>query len=66
MEVAQCTDDTVAGLGEILKSFHDGGAELPPIGGVVIVAGGRGSLGAGTGGSEFTADEAGWAGRRVV
>ena len=43
VEVAEGADDAVASLGEILKSFHDGGAELPPIGGVVVIGGGRGA-----------------------
>ena len=42
VEFTECADDTVASLGEILKSLHDGGAELPPVGGVVIVGGDRG------------------------
>jgi hypothetical protein len=51
IEVAERTDDAVAGLGEVLKSFHDGGAELPPIGGVVIVGGGRTGIGRAPGAS---------------
>ena len=34
--------DAVASLGEIVKSFHDGGAELPPVGGIVIIGADRG------------------------
>src|SRR6266566_835654 len=39
VEVTKGADDTVASLGEILESFHDGDAELPPVGGVGIVGG---------------------------
>jgi len=39
VELTEGAGDTVASLGEIVKSFHDGGTELPPIGGVVIIGG---------------------------
>jgi outer membrane lipoprotein SlyB len=42
MEVTESADDAVASLGEIVKSFHDGGAELTPVGGIVIIGAGRG------------------------
>jgi hypothetical protein len=42
MEFAEGADDAVASLGEIVKGFHDGGAELPPVGGIVIIGAGRG------------------------
>ena len=38
MEVTECAHDTVASLGEVLTGVHDGGAELPPVGGVVWLA----------------------------
>jgi hypothetical protein len=61
MEGTETAGDTVASLGEIVKSFHDGGAELPPVGGIVIVGGDRGA-GARIG---FGAPGGGRAGRRV-
>jgi len=39
VELTEGAGDTVASLGEIVKSFHDGGTELTPIGGVVIIGG---------------------------
>jgi hypothetical protein len=42
VKLTKGADDTVASLGKILKSFHEGGAELPPVGGIVIVGGDRG------------------------
>jgi len=39
VEVTEGAGDTVAILEEIVKSFHDGRTELPPIGGVVIIGG---------------------------
>jgi hypothetical protein len=42
MEFTESAGDTVASLGEIVKSFHDGGAELPPVGGIVKIGADRG------------------------
>jgi len=44
VKVTERTDDTVASLGELLKGFHDGEAELPPVGGVGIIGGGWGGV----------------------
>jgi len=64
VELTEGAGDTVASLGEIVKSFHDGRTELPPIGGVVIIGGYLGRW-AGTG-IGFGAPLGGPAGIRVI
>jgi hypothetical protein len=65
MEVTESAGDAVASLGEILKSFHDGGAELPPVGGIVIIGADRGRC-ALVAGIVLNAPGAGFAGSGIV
>jgi len=65
MEVTKSAGDVVASLGEIVKSFHNGDAELPPVGGIVKIGADRGRW-ALVAGIALNAPGAGFAESRII